>query len=306
MRHNLLGKSNISISELTLGCMSLGSDYQHASEIIDTAIENGINHLDTADLYDFGLNEQIVGKSIKHRRDQVVITSKVGNHFQADSKEWYWDPSKKYIHQAVRNSLSRLQLDYLDVCMLHGGTIDDPIDETIEAFEELKKDGLIRTYGISSIRPNVIREYAKRSSIDVLMTQYSLLDRRPEEEILPLSLENNISVVCRGPLAKGLVSNQMKDIIEKKGENGYLNYSYEELVKLNERLNEIRSDYSIQELAMHYVGDHPAVTSTVFGASSLNQLEENIREYNKTDHIDETLYRQLQELTKEATYDNHR
>ncbi|BAC13808.1 oxidoreductase [Oceanobacillus iheyensis HTE831] len=306
MRHNLLGKSNISISELTLGCMSLGSDYQHASEIIDTAIENGINHLDTADLYDFGLNEQIVGKAIKHRRDQVVITSKVGNHFQADSKEWYWDPSKKYIHQAVRNSLSRLQLDYLDVCMLHGGTIDDPIDETIEAFEELKKDGLIRTYGISSIRTNVIREYAKRSSIDVLMTQYSLLDRRPEEEILPLSLENNISVVCRGPLAKGLVSNQMKDIIEKKGENGYLNYSYEELVKLNERLNEIRSDYSIQELAMHYVGDHPAVTSTVFGASSLNQLEENIREYDKTDHIDETLYRQLQELTKEATYDNHR
>ncbi|GLO66504.1 MULTISPECIES: aldo/keto reductase [Oceanobacillus] len=306
MRYNLLGKSNISISELTLGCMSLGSDYQHANKIIDAAVENGINHLDTADLYDFGINEQIVGKSIKHQRDQVVITSKVGNHFQESSKDWFWDPSKEYIHHAVRDSLKRLQIDYLDVCMLHGGTIDDPIDETIEAFEELKTAGLIRTYGISSIRPNVIREYANRSSIDVLMTQYSLLDRRPEEEILPLALENNISVVCRGPLAKGMISNKMKDVIDKKGENGYLNYSYTELKNLNDRLHEIRSDYSIQELAMHYVGDHPAITSTVFGASSLDQLEENIHEYNKTDRIDDTIYHRLQEITKAQTYEKHR
>lgn len=73
--------------------------------------------------------------------------------------------------------------------MLHGGTLDDPIDETIEAFEQLKQEGLIRAYGISSIRPNVIREYVQKSSIDGVMTQYSLLDRRPEEETLDLLYE---------------------------------------------------------------------------------------------------------------------
>lgn len=123
---------------------------------------------------------------------------------------------QKYIHEAVRHSLQRLNTDYIDVYMLHGGTLDDPIDETIEAFEELKKDGLIRAYGISSIRPNVVREYAIRSSIDILMTQYSLLDRRPEEAILPVAEENQISVVARGPLAKGLLSNKANEVLDKK------------------------------------------------------------------------------------------
>src|SRR5699024_5881967 len=93
---------------------------------------------------------------------------------------WFWDPRKQYIEEAVHASLKRLQTDYIDLYLLHGGTIDDPIDETIEAFENLKEKGLIRAYGISSIRPNVIRSYLKHSSIDAIMMQYSILDRRPE------------------------------------------------------------------------------------------------------------------------------
>src|SRR5699024_6403991 len=92
-----------------------------------------------------------------------------------------WDPSKKHIKTAVKQSLQRLHTDYIDLYQLHGGTIDDPIDETIEAFEELKTEGLIREYGISSIRPNVIKQYIEKSSIRSVMMQYNLLDRRPEE-----------------------------------------------------------------------------------------------------------------------------
>src|SRR5439155_6440883 len=94
---------------------------------------------------------------------------------------------------------------YIDLYQLHGGTINDPIDDSIEAFELLKQQGKIRFYGVSSIRPNVIREWIKRSSIVSVMMQYSLLDRRPEEACLDLLLQNNIGVVTRGSLAQGLL-----------------------------------------------------------------------------------------------------
>ena len=117
--------------------------------------------MDTADLYDFGTNEEIVGEAIKNRRQDLILATKGGNRFEKGKPGWDWDPSKAYIKEAVKQSLKRLQTDYIDLYQLHGGTIDDPIDETIEAFEELVEEGVIRYYGISSIRPNVIKEYAK-------------------------------------------------------------------------------------------------------------------------------------------------
>ncbi|GIO22538.1 aldo/keto reductase [Oceanobacillus sp. J11TS1] len=306
MKKRQLGKSDIEISDLTLGCMSLGTNVQHGKKMIDYALDKGINHLDTADLYNFGENEKIVGEAIKHRRSEVVITTKVGNHFQEGKGDWFWDPSKKYIHEAVRHSLKRLNTDYIDVYMLHGGTLEDPINETIEAFEELKKDGLIRAYGISSVRPNVVREYAIRSSIDVLMTQYSLLDRRPEEAILPITEENQISVVARGPLAKGLLSNKADEVLDKKGHEGYLDYSYNELKSLYYEIEQAIPDSSLQQLAMYYVANHPAITSTVFGAGSLEQLEQNIAVHQSINEIADAAYPILQQLTKASQYEAHR
>src|SRR5690625_1839784 len=168
MKKQKIGQSNIEITPLTLGCMSLGTNKKSARTMIDYALDHGINHLDTADLYEFGLNEEIIGQTIKHRRSDVIITTKVGNHFNPKTKTWFWDPSKQYIEQAVKRSLQRLQTDYIDLYLLHGGTIDDPFDETIEAFERIKQAGLIRAYGISSIRPNVIQKFAEKSNIDAV------------------------------------------------------------------------------------------------------------------------------------------
>lgn len=141
--------------------MSLGTEKGKALSLLDEAIDLGINYLDTADLYDFGTNEEIVGEAIKNRRQDLILATKGGNRFEKGKSGWDWDPSKAYIKEAVKQSLKRLQTDYIDLYQLHGGTIDDPIDETIEAFEELVEEGVIRYYGISSIRPNVIKEYAK-------------------------------------------------------------------------------------------------------------------------------------------------
>src|SRR4030095_2949702 len=147
--------------------------------------------------YNHGLNEVAVGKALASRRRDVIIATKVVNQWRKDGSGWDWNPRKDYILSCADNSLKRLQTDYIDLFQLHGGTIEDNIDETIDAFESLVKAGKIRYYGISSIRPNVIREYVKRSNIVSVMMQYSLLDRRPEEECLQLLHDNHIGVLAR-------------------------------------------------------------------------------------------------------------
>lgn len=306
MKKVKLGSSDILISELTLGCMSLGTNKQDAINMIDYALEAGINHLDTADLYDFGLNEEIVGAAIAKKRERIILTSKVGNHFNKETKDWFWDPSPHHIEQGLKDSLTRLKTDYIDLYLLHGGTIDDPIDEVIETFEKLKKEGLIRAYGISSIRPNVIREYVKRSHIDAVMLQYNILDRRPEEEILNLLHEHQISVLARGPLAKGILSNGGSIRMNTKAKEGYLDYTQEELITLYKKITTLPPpSYSIHNLALQYVLHHPAVTSAVFGASSVEQIKETLKAY-ALGPISNDLYNTIQSLTKPIIYTQHR
>lgn len=277
MKKRQLGKSDLYISELGLGCMSLGTDEVQARSIIETALEEGINYFDTADLYDHGVNEKLVGQALKPVREKVIIATKVGNRWNEDGLGWHWDPSKAYIKEAVKQSLKRLSMEYIDLYQLHGGTMDDPIEETIGAFEELKSEGLIRYYGISSIRPTVINEYVKKSSIVSVMMQYSLLDRRPEEQALPLLQKNGISVVARGPLAKGLLSKAMlQKASSSVQENGYLDYSYEELAKVvSELKTRLAENRSLTEISLQYLLAHPSMASVIAGASSVSQLKEN-------------------------------
>jgi aryl-alcohol dehydrogenase-like predicted oxidoreductase len=273
MKRNRLGRSDLYVSEIGLGCMSLGTDETKAVAIIHEALEHGVNFLDTADLYDEGRNEEIVGKAIQHRRTEVIVATKVGNRREPGKEGWSWDPSKAYIQSAVKESLRRLGTDYIDLYQLHGGTIEDPIGETIEAFEELKRDGLILHYGISSIRPNVIREYVRCSGIVSVMNQYSMLDRRAEEEVLPLLAGQEISLIARGPLAGGILAAGG----EGKADRDYLDYSSEELPALRRSLLELAGDTrTLAQTAIRYALSDPVVSVVIPGASSLEQLRHNV------------------------------
>jgi aryl-alcohol dehydrogenase-like predicted oxidoreductase len=268
MQYQQLGTSDLHISRIAFGCMSLSPEKEKESiEMIDRAAELGINFFDTADLYNKGMNEVMVGKAVKEKRDKIILATKVGNQWRADGSGWDWNPSKDYIIQSVEGSLKRLQTDHIDLYQLHGGTIDDPIDETIEAFELLKQQGKIRYYGISSIRPNVIREYVKRSSIVSVMTQYSLADRRPEESILGLLQQNKIGVLSRGALAQGLLVN--------KPAKEYLGHRMEVITGAAQQLQgiEVTTQTSAQN-AILFVLQHPAITAAVVGMSSMEQLVE--------------------------------
>lgn len=270
MNYQPLGKSELRISAIGFGCMSLGNDLAANTRLLHRAMDLGVNFFDTADLYQKGLNEEMLGKILKEKRGQVILATKVGNQWRSDGSGWDWNPRKAHILSAVEESLRRLQTDHIDLYQLHGGTLDDPIDEVIEAFESLRGEGKIRCYGLSSIRPNVIREYAMRSAITSVMMQYSLLDRRPEETCLPLLQQQGIGVLARGSVAKGLLAG--------KPAAPYLDYSVSEV---EEAARAIRSNSGPQrtpaQTAIRFVCRHPAITSAVVGLRTPGQLEEAAR-----------------------------
>ncbi|MBX4146091.1 aldo/keto reductase [Paenibacillus lautus] len=301
MRTNQLGSSELYVSEIGLGCMSLGTDEGQAVKLIHEALDRGVNFLDTADLYDEGRNEELVGQAVQGRREDVIIATKVGNRRVPGQEGWVWDPSKEYIKSAVKDSLRRLGTDYIDLYQLHGGTLDDPIDETIEAFEELKREGWIRYYGISSIRPNVIREYVAKSNIVSVMSQYSILDRRPEEAVLDLLAENGISVIARGPVARGILS----DRGQAKAEKGYLDYSKNELLAVLKELEEVGGDTDLSHLAIRYALAHAAVACTIPGASSLEQLRHNLAA-GKREELSPQDIQSIQAISRANQYEAHR
>ncbi|MCP9290368.1 aldo/keto reductase [Gracilimonas sediminicola] len=295
MQYNRLGNSDLEVSEVSFGCMSLEveNNSESASSLLREAYNKGINFFDTADLYNHGLNEEVVGKALKPFRDEVIISTKVGNVWDEDGSGWEWNPTKEYILTGVNESLRRLQTEYIDLYMLHGGTVDDPIDEIIEAFDRLKDQGKIRAYGISSIRPNTIREYAERSDMDCVMMQYSLLDRRPEEESLDLLAENDISVITRGTLGKGM-------LIDKPARD-YLGHSTEEVEELQRAANNTGNPISV---AVQFVLDHTAVASAVLGIRTKHQLEEITDAMNSPVSAEEL--DNLRSILSPKKYDQHR
>lgn len=288
-----------SFPPIALGCMSLPvEDEQKSIRILHHAFDLGIRFLDTADIYDKGMNETIIGKAIHNRRDEIFLATKVGNQLRNNASGWVWNPRKEYIIKAVDESLRRLRTTHIDLYQLHGGTVDDPIDESIEAFELLKSSGKIRAYGISSIRQNVIREYVKRSRISSVMLQYSLLDRRPEEQVLPLLEENGISVLARGTLAKGLLAG--KPAMEHLGHSAVEVASAAAAVAICSSQN--RSP--VQTAIRYVLHGRPCVTAVV-GVSNIIQLDE-VANVIKTPLLSDEEYEILSTSIDAKIYSDHR
>lgn len=297
MKYKQLGTSELNISRLSLGGMSFHTEDQ-AKPIIHEALDLGINYFDTADLYDKGENERVIGKLLKDQRQNIILATKVGNQWREDGSGWDWNPSKDYIKTAVKQSLKRLQTDYIDLYQLHGGTIEDPMEEAIEAFEELQQEGLIRYYGISSIRHNVIREYVDRSKVVSNMMQYSLLDRRPEEFALAHLAQHKVGVLVRGGIAKGLLAN--------KTARAYLGHEASRVEAVQNLLDQnLTSSQQRTDLALAYCWQHPAVASIVVGASSPMQLRQNAKALQHQP-LEESLYRLLQAQSPMWQYEKHR
>jgi aryl-alcohol dehydrogenase-like predicted oxidoreductase len=264
MRFRALGKTDIRISEIGYGCMSLKSGGPDEHRLLQMAFDRGINYFDTADIYSHGLNESLLGKALGKNRQQVIIGTKAGNSWNADGT-LSWKPSRAYLLNAAEESLRRLHTDYIDLYQLHGGTLDDPFDEILEAFDLLQQKGMIRYYGISSIRPNLIRQYVERSSLVSVMMQYSLIDRRAEASCLPLLAEKGIAVLARGALAQGL-------LIGKPAKD-YLGQDAGLVEKAKEALRSLSAGRDPAHTALQFVLAQPAIRCAVVGMRTRQQLE---------------------------------
>jgi len=298
MEYRVLGKSALSVSRIGFGCMSLGENDTDNCRLLHAAIEKGVNFFDTADLYGQGNNEITLGKALRKKRKDLVIATKAGNQLKKDGSGWIWNPRKEYIVKAVNDSLQRLQTDYIDLYQLHGGTIEDNIEETVEAFTLLQQQGKIRFYGISSIRPNVIRSYVYRSAICSVMMQYSLLDRRPGETCLGLLADKQISVLARGSLAGGL-------LINKPAKN-YLQYSEDKVKKAAEAIRAVSGGKRTSTgTALQFVLQAPAIASSIVGIRTMQQLEEAIAA-EKAEPLEENDISFLQQAIPLNYYTDHR
>ncbi|WP_256012070.1 aldo/keto reductase [Desertivirga xinjiangensis] len=298
MEYIYLGKSQLKVSRFGFGCMSLPADQKESESLITQALDKGVNFFDTADLYEKGENEIRVGQALHTRRKDVILATKVGNRWRADGSGWDWSPSGAYITGAVEQSLKRLRTDYIDLYQLHGGTVEDPADEIVETFEKLKREGKIRYYGISSIRPNVIRSYVEHSRIASVMMQYSLLDRRPDESITALLKEHEIGMIARGSLAQGLLTG--------KEPKNYLSYSAEEVGKAARAIMAVSGLHrSPAQTALRYVLHQPAVQVALVGIRTSAQLSDALGAFDtsilNTDEI--TI---LEESIQALAYTDHR
>jgi aryl-alcohol dehydrogenase-like predicted oxidoreductase len=308
MTYRRLGRSGIEVSVVGLGCMSLGLDRSRAERIICRALDLGVTLFDTADLYDHGVNEELLGETLHDVRDRVVIATKVGNRWRPDGSGWDWDPTEKHILQAVHESLRRLKTDYIDLYQLHGGTIDDPAEETVRAFERLREDGTIRAWGISSIRPNVVRRYATMAEngaakISSELVQYSVLDRRPEEEILETARRAGMGVLVRGAVAGGLLAGKPPT---GKPAAEYLDLAASEVQAGQDALRAISgSDGEMAHTAIRFALSHPAVTAVAAGASSVVQVEANVAAADAP-LLGDSDQRALRDAVRQLRYMSHR
>jgi len=299
MKKRELGKSGLYVSEIGLGCMSLPDNLTESKNIVDAAIHSGVNYFDTADLYNGGKNEELLRSSLKGRRNDIILATKAGNKMNPSGEGWTWDSSKEHIMEAVKQSLLRLDTDYIDVYQLHGGTMEDNVEETIDAFESLKKDGLIRQYGISSIRPNVIKRFLDTSSAVSVMMQYNLLDRRPEEWF-PTIHEAGASVITRGTIAKGFLTSEGLSRAAKA--NGFVEYNASELTRTVQALSDQSED--LHGVAIAFALHDKTVASALVGARTTEQLLDSIIAYEKKTTDEEIA--QLGNIAKIHNYKEHR
>ncbi len=298
MKYRKLLRANLEVSEISFGCMSLGTDHSLNQSLIHQAFDAGVNYFDTADIYQNGFNEETVGRALKPIRQQVILATKVGNVPNEEGRNWEWNPSKNYILSAVEKSLKRLGTDYIDIYQLHGGMIEDDWEETIAAFEILKEKGMIRHYGISSIRPNVIRRFATQTEVVSNMVQYSLMDRRPEESVLNILSTSEVGVMVRGGLAGGLLAG--------KDASNYLDYSIEDIDILINKMNSFSIEkMSLAQIALKWILSNSVVTTAVVGVRNQRQLDDVLGTVDAPDLSAEMLS-ELSDVLLPNLYAKHR
>jgi aryl-alcohol dehydrogenase-like predicted oxidoreductase len=294
MEHRHLGRTGVSVSKLCLGTMMFGAwgnpDHDESIRIIQAALDAGINFIDTADVYSAGESEEIVGKALEGRRDDVVLATKVWGQMGEEPNRG--GISRRWIIQEVENSLRRLDTDWIDLYQVHRPDPNIDIDETLGALTDLVAQGKVRYIGSSSFSAGEIVEAqwaARERNLQRLRTEqppYSILVRGIEVDVLPTAARHGMGILTYSPLAGGWLSGRWTaDTTPTSPARQRLAARFDMSLPENQRkleateaLAELADDagLSLIELAIAFVLTHPAVTSAIIGPRTMEQLESQL------------------------------
>jgi aryl-alcohol dehydrogenase-like predicted oxidoreductase len=300
MEYRTLGRTGVKVSAYTLGTMMFGpwgnTDEDESVRMIQAALDAGINFVDTADVYGEGRSEEIVGKALKGRRDDVVLATKV--HGQMGSGLNDQGNSRYWIMKEVENSLRRLQTDHIDLYQIHRPDPDTRIDETLSALTDLVRQGKVRYLGSSTFPAFEIVESHRASELRALerfvceQPPYSIFVRHIEWDVLPVCLAYGMGVIVWSPLAGGWLAGKYRRGVEVPGDSRAVRYAergspiarrYDPSQPENQRKLDLVEDLSIvadkagislTALAMAFTLAHPAVTSAIIGPRTPQHLQE--------------------------------
>jgi len=210
MEKRALGRSTLQVSPIGLGLMSMSGIYGNASDdesiaVIHHALDRGVDHLDSSDMYGWGHNEQLLGRALKGRRDKVIVATKFGQTRDASGKQGV-DGRPEYVMQACEASLKRLGLEVIDLYYQHRVDTGTPIEETVGAMKRLVEQGKVRALGLSEARPETIRRAHKVHPIAAVQNEYSLLYRSDGEETIATTRKLGIAFVAYAPLGRSLLT----------------------------------------------------------------------------------------------------
>jgi aryl-alcohol dehydrogenase-like predicted oxidoreductase len=290
MKRRTLGGTGISVSEMALGTMMLGAmgnpDHDESVRMIHTALDAGINFVDTADVYSGGESEGIVGRALKGRRDEVVLATKFALPMGQDPNRGGGSP--RWIKRAIEDSLRRLDTDYIDLYQMHRPDWTTDIDETLSALSDLVRAGHLRAIGSSTFPAELIVEAqwaAERGDHHRFRTEqprYSILTRTIETAVLPTAQRYGMGVLTYGPLSSGWLSGRA-DPTKSHRAQGRGARAFDLSVPANQAKGEAVAQLTtlaaeagmpLTHLATAFVRSHPAVTSVIIGPRQPEQLDD--------------------------------
>lgn len=286
MQYRNLGRTGIKVSPYALGAMMFGAvgnpDHEESIKIIHKALDSGINFVDTADAYSHGESEEIVGKALKGRRDDVVLATKV--HLPMSDDPNHRGNSRRWIIAEVENSLRRLRTDYIDLYQIHRPDPETDVEDTLAALTYLINSGKVRAIGSSTMPAAEIVQaqwVAERRGLERFRAEqppYSILNRGIERDVLPVAQQYGMGTLVWSPLAGGLLTGRYR----KGQENGTHRAQFgldhlrdEQRLDVVEQLVPVAQDAGIplNHLAMAFTIAHPGVTSAIIGPRTMEHLD---------------------------------
>ena len=318
MEHRPLGRTGVSVSKLCLGAMMFGAwgnpDHDESIRIIHTALDAGINFIDTADVYAQGESEEIVGKALAGgRRDDIILATKFHGAMGSDPNQQ--GSSRRWIIREVEDSLRRLGTDWIDLYQVHRPRIDTGIEETLSALSDLVHQGKVRYVGSSTFPASQIVEaqwVAHDRHLQRFVTEqppYSMVVRAIEADVLPTCARHGMAVMSYSPLAGGWLSGRWKDAGQQSSSRaGRLPERFDLSQPANqhkldavEQLAQLAEEAGITliQLAIAFVLNHPAITAPIIGPRTMEQLESQLAAADVV--LDEAVLDRIDEIVPPGT-----